>query len=140
VQPWQVALGLGFTVLALGYLGRVAKQVPSFVPPVEGQHKVQIAVTDLHWFAFAIQHAQVLSCKLVYYCVIADKSCSKLWVWRNIHCFCVGRAGTGRGGGGIGNFLTEAAEAKCLRRQELLPFGHQQSDVRVNMPEKADKV
>lgn len=29
VEPWQVALGLGFTVLALGYLGRVAKEVGS---------------------------------------------------------------------------------------------------------------
>ncbi len=27
MEPWQVALGLGFTVLALGYLGRVAKEV-----------------------------------------------------------------------------------------------------------------
>ncbi len=29
LQPWQIALGIAFTVGALGYIGRIAKDVGS---------------------------------------------------------------------------------------------------------------
>ena len=32
LQPWQIALGLAFTVGALGYIGRIAKDVRSAKP------------------------------------------------------------------------------------------------------------